>query len=203
MGRGKLVFKGDKKAKKRRNGGGGSSGIKSRPVESASLADGDARAVARPMTPTRPGPPMTTSTMAMAVARCFRAWLDCPPGEGRRMIMAVRVLRAWALVVGRGLISTSSSVVMGHGTSFKSKLRVGDAILVPLATSNDHDEMRVITMILSNALASISLAFSLNLKTHTVFRCINRPRDDVRNGVMRAARARREQEEVNQRAVGT
>ena len=204
MGRGKLVFKGEEKAKKRRNGGGGNSGIKSRPVESAASADGDGGMIARRAAVDDANAARTADDDGddgdggSASLSCV---VGVPPGG--RTTDDNGGQGPPSVGIGRGLISTSSSVVMGHGTSFKSELRVGDAILVPSATSNDHDEMRVITMILSNASASISSAFSSDLKTPTAYRYINRPRDDVRDGVMRAARARREQEEVEQRAMGT
>lgn len=101
---------------------------------------------------------------------------------------------------GQGLITTSSTVVTGHNTSFKTQLHVGDAIL---AHTTKGEEMRVVKMVLSQVSISISSAFSSDLKTPTQFKYINKPRDVAREKAFEAAKARLEQEEVEQRAMGT
>ena len=101
---------------------------------------------------------------------------------------------------GQGTITTSSTVVTGHGTSFKTQLHVGDALL---AQTSKGEEMRVITMVLSPISISISSAFTTDLKTPTQFKYINKPRDVTRESQAKVAKARMEQEEVEQRAMGT
>ena len=101
---------------------------------------------------------------------------------------------------GQGFITTSSTVVTGHNTTFKTQLNVGDAIL---AQTTKGEEMRIVKMVLSNVSISISSAFSSDLKTPTVFKYINKPRDVAREKAAKVAKARLEQEEVEQRAMGT
>ncbi|KAL3826750.1 hypothetical protein ACHAXA_009359 [Cyclostephanos tholiformis] len=198
MGRGKLVFKGEEKAKKKR----GSSRIKSGVVEFATAVDGgggvggDVNVEADGGMAFAPADDGVNAARAADDGGAHRAGDVLPPentthGRGGPSVG-----------VGRGMISTSSSVVYGHGTAFGTELRAGDAILAT-PVPNGIEEMRVITMVLSNASASISSAFSSDLKTPTSFRYVSRPRDDKREGAMRAAKARREQEEVERRAMGT
>ena len=101
---------------------------------------------------------------------------------------------------GQGFITTSSTVVTGHNTAFKTQLHVGDAIL---AQTTKGEEMRIVKMVLSNVSISISSAFSSDLKTPKVFKYINKPRDVAREKAAKVAKARLEQEEVEQRAMGT
>ena len=71
---------------------------------------------------------------------------------------------------GKGQITTSGTVVMGHnGTEFTRQLRVGDAILV-------GGEMRVVTMCLSEVSINLSSAFSSNYVKPTSFQFICKPR---------------------------
>jgi hypothetical protein len=101
---------------------------------------------------------------------------------------------------GQGFITTSSTVVTGHNTAFKTQLHVGDAIL---AQTTKGEEMRIVKMVLSPISISISSAFSSDLKTPTAFKYINKPRDVAREKAAKVAKARLEQEEVEQRAMGT
>lgn len=106
------------------------------------------------------------------------------------------------IMSGEGLITTSATVVSGHNrTAFKTELRVGDAILA--RTQTGTEEMRVITMVLSQVSISISSAFSTNISTPTAFRYINKPRNDKKEKAIKAEKARQEKEEVEERAMGT
>jgi hypothetical protein len=80
--------------------------------------------------------------------------------------------------MGTGTITTSGTVVTGHGTKFTSQLRVGDALLL------SHDEktdatMRVITMILSDTSLNMSTALltQCELRTPTTYQFIAKPRN--------------------------
>jgi hypothetical protein len=101
---------------------------------------------------------------------------------------------------GNGLISTSGTVVSGHNTSFKSDLRIGDAII---ANTQKGEEMRIVTMVLSQVSISISSAFSSDLKTPTQYKFIVKPRDLKRERADKARKAMAEKEEVEARAMGT
>jgi len=75
-----------------------------------------------------------------------------------------------AIQSGTGKITTSGTVVTGFGTKFTSQVGVGDAILV-------GDEMRVITMRLSDTSLNLSSAFSKNSKEPTGFRFVAKPKN--------------------------
>lgn len=105
-----------------------------------------------------------------------------------------------SITPGNGLISTSGTVVTGHNTSFKSDLHIGDAIM---ATTERGEEMRVVTMVLSQISISISSAFSSDLKTPTQYKYIAKPRDVKKERADKARKAMAEKEEVEARAMGT
>lgn len=81
---------------------------------------------------------------------------------------------------GTGLITTSGTVVSGHGTHFQRELSVGDAILVVVAERDRKQEMRVITMCLSDTSLNVSSAFSTSLAHPTRFQFIQKPRSRPR-----------------------
>jgi hypothetical protein len=118
---------------------------------------------------------------------------------------------------GTGLIVTSGSVVSGINTKFRRELNVGDAILVRLAPDPEADnsiskinneeqhqeEMRVITICLSDTSCNVSSAFTRSHSTPIEFRCIRKPRNITHREVTRqkemSEKARRDEE---QRAGG-
>jgi hypothetical protein len=75
---------------------------------------------------------------------------------------------------GIGKITTSGTVVIGHGTKFSEQIQAGDAFLI---TINGIQEMRVITMRLSDISLNLSSGFSQNMATPVSFQYINKPRD--------------------------
>lgn len=75
---------------------------------------------------------------------------------------------------GTGSITTSGPVVTGHGTRFENEIDVGDAILVEV---NDSQEMRVVTMRLSNISLNLSSPFSISIKLPTEYHFIRKPKD--------------------------
>ena len=75
-----------------------------------------------------------------------------------------------SIQTGTGKITTSGTVVTGHSTKFQKELGVGDAVLV-------GDEMRVVTMRLSDTSVNLSSAFSKNLREPTKFRFVNKPKN--------------------------
>jgi hypothetical protein len=75
---------------------------------------------------------------------------------------------------GIGKITTSGTVVMGHGTKFSEQVHAGDAFLV---TIDGTQEMRVITMRLSDISLNLSSGFSQNMATPVPFQFISKPRD--------------------------
>lgn len=105
-----------------------------------------------------------------------------------------------SVTTGNGLVSTSGTVVTGHGTSFRSDLRAGDAII---ARTERGEEMRVVTMVLSQISISVSSAFSVDLKVPTPYKFIVKPRDAKKERADRDRKANAEKEEVEARAMGT
>ena len=178
MGKGKLKFKGDdKKAKKKKS----SSKKKSSGVEGhASLVNNNDMSIQQHQAATT-NTSLDSKPAAAAVAQ--------QQNEGPK------------ISTGQGLITTSSTVVSGHGTSFKTELRVGDAIIV----QNDKgiEEMRVITMVLSSVSISLSSSFSTNVKTPSPYKYISKPRNDKRDKARKIALAKAEKEEIETRAQGT
>lgn len=77
---------------------------------------------------------------------------------------------------GTGQITTSGTVVSGNGTKFESEISIGDAILVRLPKSK-AEEMRVVTMRISNISLNLSSAFSENLSEPQIFRFVGKPRN--------------------------
>lgn len=71
---------------------------------------------------------------------------------------------------GSGHITVSGTVIMGYETKFEKEINVGDAILI-------DNEMRIVTMRLSNISINISSPFeNTNTNIPTVFHYITKPR---------------------------
>mmetsp|Transcript_2846 Transcript_2846/g.6162 ORF Transcript_2846/g.6162 Transcript_2846/m.6162 type:complete len:249 (+) Transcript_2846:784-1530(+) len=100
---------------------------------------------------------------------------------------------------GTGRITTSGTVVSGHDTKFEKEISVGDAILVTLP-GNDAEEMRVVTMRLSNASLNLSSAFSRNLVEPHGFRYVRKPRNPDQERREERQKQLEEAEEVERRA---
>ena len=181
MGKGKLKFKGDdKKAKKKKSSSKKKSSGSGGGIEGhASLVNND----------------MSTQHQADATTNTS---LDSKPAAAA---VAQQQNEGPKISTGQGLITTSSTVVSGHGTSFKTELRVGDAIIV----QNDKgiEEMRVITMVLSSVSISLSSSFSTNVKIPSSYKYISKPRNDKRDKARKIALAKAEKEEIETRAQGT
>jgi len=196
MGRGKLVFKGEKKSKKK----DGSAKVKYERGES--VGRGKIGAGGRDSGSTQHLDLDVDATTTLAPSRDGDVGASTGDGDQTRSTQPDKFHNQGPQVQkGQGLITSSATVITGHGTAFKNELRVGDAILV--RNQKGSDEMRIITMVLSNASASISSAFTSDLRNPTQFNYINKPRDDKREMAAKAEKARLEKEEVEQRAMGT
>jgi len=183
MGKGALVFKGDKpkskskkskkSSKKSKHSGGGSGGDddghERRPVSSPSAA-----AAAQ----------HTGSTSAEATYASAAVAAPQPHIEE-----------------GIGRITASGTVLTGHGTQLKKQgIRAGDAILVSV---DGKEEMRVLTMVLSEGSASLSTPFGISLKSPTEFQYIQKPRDVAKERADKARKIRMTKEEEVRSAFGT
>lgn len=152
MGKGQLVFKGEKVKKKKSKtkhsvNDNGAKDVEQTPIASTTLPAEEERAVtASAAKSTGKSEPQTTSSTVAPVMK-----------------------------QGTGKITTSGTVVTGHDTKFEKELNIGDAILCVL--ENGTEELRVITMRLSNVSLNLSSAFSKNIKIPSTFHFIRKPRD--------------------------
>jgi hypothetical protein len=166
MGRGLLVFKGDKNPKKK----------KKKPKHDRGPAEATDATPAAALAP------------PSAVTSAGRTERKPPPAAQTA---------GPKISTGRGEITTSGTVVTGHGTKFAKDLRQGDALLVRIG-SGDQEEMRVITMLLSDISINLSSPFSQNVTQPSSFRYIAKPRNTQREA--RQAQADAVQEAVEEEA---
>ena len=92
----------------------------------------------------------------------------------------------------------SGTVVTGHDTKFqtKDKLRPGDALLV-------HDEMRVLTMVLSDCSISLSTPLTQSVTTPTSYSYIKKPRNTQHEHATTVQEQHLQKLAQEQNAVGT
>mmetsp|Transcript_12076 Transcript_12076/g.20934 ORF Transcript_12076/g.20934 Transcript_12076/m.20934 type:complete len:248 (-) Transcript_12076:164-907(-) len=200
MGRGKLVFKGEeKKAKKKKTGSSKKkSAIKTE--NSLGLAAGAGEGAAGNSEELIGSASSSIGGSTQQINVDNNAF---PIGNGQPAVDLASETKSKGPKIksGQGLITTSQCVCQGHGTTFQTQLRAGDAIIA--RTQAGGEEMRVITMVLSDVSISLSSPFSSNLSTPTPFNYIKKPRDEKKEKAAHAQLARREQEEVETRAMGT
>jgi len=192
MGRGKLKFKGEEKAKKKKK-----SSSKKQLGDGVGAINGGGDDAINTTTSSAGTESSTTQQQSVAAAAANSTHQT---NSNETAASSTSLQKSPQISQGQGTITTSSTVVTGHGTSFKTQLHVGDALL---AQTSKGQEMRVIKMVLSPISISISSAFTSDLKTPTQFKYINKPRDVTRESQAKVAKARMEQEEVEQRAMGT
>jgi hypothetical protein len=156
MGKGQLIFKGEKKNKKRKREKGD---------------EGDA---------------VEVNVKGQGVASAERK-------ESGDVVESVKSSAITTPYVrkGTGKITTSATVVTGHGTKFEKELSVGDAIMVVV---NGQEELRVITMRLSNTSLNLSSAFSVSLKQPQPFQFVCQPKNSEKERKL-ALKKRREEEQ--------
>ena len=175
MGKGALVFKGDKPKgkKKRKKSKHSSATTTSRSGATASVHNhDDTHAVAAAI---HGGPSHTTPVPAAASA--------APP----------------QIEDGIGRISTSGTVMTGQGTKFLKSLRSGDAILVNIG---GMEEMRVLTMVVSDVSAALSTPFSVDVKIPAEFKYIQKPRNVAKERADAAKKIKVTKEEEERSAFG-
>lgn len=101
---------------------------------------------------------------------------------------------------GTGEITTSGTVVTGHGTRFQRELAAGDALI---AVINGQQEMRVVTMRLSDQSLNLSSAFSESLKDPTSFQVIRKPRDEAKQRRAAIEKASYDKKAEEEKSSGT
>jgi hypothetical protein len=101
---------------------------------------------------------------------------------------------------GTGRITTSGTVVTGIGTRFEQELNQGDALIIG---TGESQEMRVVTMRLSNASCAISSSFGEDCKLPTPFCVIKKPRNMEKESRSQLLKEQQEKNEMEQQAFGT
>ena len=176
MGRGLLVFKGEKpKKKKKKSKHERASHDKTTTASAEAQPTAERLDVSGQKPAVVPSKPSATTSLSAAVV-------------------------APKINSGRGRITTSGTVVTGHDTKFTKDLRQGDALLVSIG---GQDEMRVITMLLSDISINLSSPFSQNLTQPASFRYIPKPRNTQREARQAREKAAREAVEEEAKASGT
>jgi hypothetical protein len=149
MGKGQLLFKGEKAKKKTKKSKHSSSNENDVTTRSSATVVVDRSGETRP-----------SSVEQASLSRPHNA---------------TPIAAAPAIKTGTGKITTSGTVVTGYDTRFEKELNPGDAIMCKV--ENGTEELRVVTMRLSNVSMNLSTAFSTNLKVPSAFQCIRKPRD--------------------------
>ena len=98
---------------------------------------------------------------------------------------------------GTGRIITSGTVVTGIGTLFEKELNQGDAVIIG---HEDTQEMRVVTMRLSNTSCAISSSFRDNCKLPTLFYIIRNPRNKEKEAHAKLVKDEQEKLEISRNA---
>jgi hypothetical protein len=174
MGRGLLVFKGEEKAKKKK---------KKSKLSSSKKED-------------------VAAAVAEKNERSQRNVADAaPPSSAKPGAGASKETAPVPQIKdGTGQITVSGTVVTGYDTRFGREINVGDALLV---TIDRQQEMRVVTMRLSDISLNLSSAFSQNVTRPVSFQYIPKPRDKAREAARAESdRVKRAAEEELQ-AAGT
>jgi hypothetical protein len=174
MGKGKLVFKGEKDAKKK----------KKKTKHSPEVAQAQ---------------PFDLSSENSALLNACQG--DIYPTN----IAQKQIDSSPKIQIGDGLVTSSSIVITGYETSFLKTLNVGDAILVnvELKDGTTREEMRVLTMRLSDTSASISSAFTEDVSRPTSYRYITKPKNTQKEKLEEEKKDKYSKEELNRNAFGT
>ena len=151
MGRGALTFKGESpKKRKKKNKHSTAAVLDHEHKDSAAAAAAAAAPAKLVAADTVTEYPSSTSTSVELARR------DKPTSSPQ-------------LRQGTGHITTSGTVVTGHDTRFMKEINSGDAVVV-------NQEMRVVTMRLSDISINLSSAFTQNYATPVCFQYICKPR---------------------------
>lgn len=172
MGRGQLLFKGEK-SKKKKNKSKHSNKTDETAAAAAAVLD------------------QSSSTAAAPAGHIV---------SQDQLAATTKQAEAPKMASGRGEITTSGTVVTGYDTRFRKDLQVGDAFLVDIA---GQQEMRVVTMLLSDISINLSSAFSQNVSKPAPFQLIRKPKNVVKEAKEAAKDAEQSERDLQQLAFGT
>jgi hypothetical protein len=179
MARGQLLFKGEKPKKKKSK----SKHAKTPVSASASAATEGA----------------SSSPQAAAIDADYSLSKDNGVAS-RSTVPPVAAAEAPKVITGKGVITTSGTVVTGYETRFQRDLAVGDALIV---TIGGQQEMRVVTMLLSDMSMNLSSPFSENIASPAPFQLIRKPRNVVTDAKVAAQTAALTAKQEEEQAFGT
>jgi hypothetical protein len=194
MGKGKLRFKGEKETKKKKK-----KSKHSKQADATLITIGES----------------ITSTEQSSTVPPYPSIANPNPHRGVSAKPQNEVPEGPVIQKGQGLIMSSGTVIMGHDTQFNSTLNPGDAIVVHIPTADGDDdgdgdgtestreEMRIVTIRLSDTSASISSAFSTDLRIPTPFHSIAKPRNQKKERMAKEKKDRVSKEETERSAFGT
>lgn len=168
MGRGQLLFKGDKCNKKKKK--------KSKHSKKEESLLGNEKQYSEAQ----------TSSLPPSIEPSKR------PSSSKAESLAMPTVKK-----GSGKITTSGTVVTGYDTKFVKEVSNGDAILCSV---NGCDELRVITMRLSDQSLNLSSAFTESLKHPVSFRYIRKPRDAAKEKKDALKKQKEAKEDLQQHA---
>ena len=183
MGRGQLLFKGDKKKKSKKKSKSGD--VKHAPPGTSSSAATSSSSISS-----------ATNTNNSTVSTASTNSNSNSSQQQKQNVPTIQV--------GKGKITTSGTVVMGQNTIFEKQLAAGDALLVriPGNKAGEEEEMRVITMRLSNTSCNLSSGFTTSIKVPTSFRYIKKPKNPSKEKQDKLAKAKLSQHEKEMHAFG-
>jgi len=173
MGKGKLVFKGEKKKRKKKKH------VSKHSIGSTKGNRGGDDMMNNLQTSTTTETKTTTSDVQLPQVDTSNSVQQIDSVTQQQVAMPV-------IQQGSGKITSSGTILMGHNANFTSILNSGDAITVMVPTSSKgggggsnscREEMRVITMRVSDNSAAISTAFSQDLKKPVEYKYICKPRN--------------------------
>jgi len=165
MGKGQLLFKGDKPKKKNKSS---KHAVSSSKEKTDSIVVGD-----------------HVETMKTGVIPAHRPLSGIPARPSSTTTTTVQPVEP-TMKQGTGKITTSGTVVTGYDTRFEKELQPGDAILCIVGgdggggtgkNEEQQQQLRVITMRVSNISLNLSSAFSMDIKIPSSFQYIRKPRN--------------------------
>jgi len=199
MGKGKLVFKGDTKSKK-----------KKKKKSKHSIYNDDTQGKDLSIIPS------SSTTTAKTMGQTMMQNQNQKQSQQQQQQPTGPVIEK-----GNGKITSSGTVLMGVNTNFNSCLNVGDAILVKVpipssssastsqgsssssSSSSTREEMRIVSIRLSDTSASISSAFSQDLKFPQSFQYIKKPKNVQKEKYEKEKKEKMSREEIERCAFGT
>lgn len=188
MGRGLLVFKGDKKA---------NSKSKNKKKKSFSSTQKNNAIVNKKDVP----------VIETITASINKSTADIVSSNNNNKIPKIEK--------GSGKIISSGTVITGISTKFRTEFTAGDALIIHYYHSDSQSshqkqqkeeltqEMRVVTMCLSDTSCAISSAFSNDLKQPMPFSLVRKPRDEDKEREKAFSKQKEEWMETERTAFGT